>query len=369
MANEGGGRIILGVTDERPRQIVGSKAFQQPERTRKGLCERIPGGIDFEEINHSDCAPDSRVLVFSVPSRPVGVAIQHDGHRWVRKEDSLVEMCDDRLRRIYSESGHDFSADVCASVTPGDLDGLAIENFRERWIAKAEKAGDQEQARRVRSLDDAQLLEDVGASYVRVYTFLSHIFDYGNSELEKRAIFYKHLTRLLKFGRERQGVDLSEVRLTHHNLKNRGKQKMNLREGETPQLEPLSAAGSGQVREKQTAYLSEIIAKVNNLFEDELTENDKLVYVNDVLKGKLLESETLQQQARNNTKEQFANSPDLKTEILTAVMQALDAHTEMSTQALNSQTVQEGLRDILIGPSKLYESLRETDPTPPEGAA
>lgn len=163
LANEGGGKIILGVTDERPRQIVGSKAFQQPERTRKGLCERIPLGIDFEEINHSDCAPDSRVLVFSVPSRPVGVAIQHDGHRWVRKEDSLVEMSDDRLRRIYSESGHDFSADVCASVTPGDLDGLAIENFRERWIAKAEKAEDQEQARRVRSLDDAQLLEDVGA--------------------------------------------------------------------------------------------------------------------------------------------------------------------------------------------------------------
>ncbi|MCD0458006.1 hypothetical protein LOC72_00875 [Roseiconus lacunae] len=117
----------------------------------------------------------------------------------------LVEMSDDRLRRIYSESGHDFSADVCASVTPGDLDGLAIENFRERWIAKAEKAGDQEQARRVRSLDDAQLLEDVGASYVRVYTFLSQIFDYGNSDLERRAIFYKHLIRLLKFGRERQG--------------------------------------------------------------------------------------------------------------------------------------------------------------------
>ncbi|OYP28454.1 type I restriction endonuclease subunit R [Rhodopirellula sp. MGV] len=206
-------------------------------------------------------------------------------------------------------------------------------------------------------------------SYLRVYTFLSQIFDYGNSDLEKRAIFYKHLIRLLKFGRERQGVDLSEVRLTHHNLKNRGKQKMNLREGETPQLEPLSAAGSGQVREKQTAYLSEIIEKVNDLFEGELTENDKLVYVNDVLKGKLLESETLQQQARNNTKEQFANSPDLRTEILNAVMQALDAHTEMSTQALNSQTVQEGLRDILIGPSKLYEALRESEPTLPDGAA
>jgi len=34
-------------------------------------------------------------------------------------------------------------------------------------------------------------------------------------------------------------------------------------------------------------------------------------YVNNVLKGKLLESEILVQQAMSNTKGQFANSPDL----------------------------------------------------------
>ncbi len=33
IANEGGGRIILGVSDHRPRQIVGILAFEQPERT------------------------------------------------------------------------------------------------------------------------------------------------------------------------------------------------------------------------------------------------------------------------------------------------------------------------------------------------
>ena len=163
IANEGGGRIMLGVTNDRPRRIVGSKAFEQPERTRKGLCERIPLGIDFEEIDHPDCASGSRVLIFIVPSRPVGMAIQYDGHRWVRKEDSLVEMSDDRLRGIYAESGHDFSADICRGVSLSDLDADAIRNFRERWIAKAKKAEDQEQAKRVQSIDDAQLLEDVEA--------------------------------------------------------------------------------------------------------------------------------------------------------------------------------------------------------------
>ena len=39
--------------------------------------------------------------------------------------------------------------------------------------------------------------------------------------------------------------------------------------------------------------LAEIIAKVNDLFEGELSDDDKLVYVNHVLKGKLLESKIL----------------------------------------------------------------------------
>jgi type I restriction enzyme R subunit len=195
-------------------------------------------------------------------------------------------------------------------------------------------------------------------TFLRLYTFLSQIFDYGNTAIEKRSIFFKRLLPLLDFGREREGIDLSKVVLTHHNLKNQGNQPMPLGHGENPNLEPMTEIGSGSVQEKQKALLNEIIQKVNDLFEGELTDQDKLVYVNNVLKGKLLESETLKQQAIHNTKEQFANSPDLKTEILNAVMEALEAHTTMSTQALNSETIRKGLKDVLLGPAQLYETLR-----------
>ena len=66
-----------------------------------------------------------------------------------------------------------------------------------------------------------------------------------------------------------------------------------------------------------------------------------------------------QQRAANNTKEQFANSPDLKNELLNAIMSALDAHNAMSTQALNSLTVQSGMTDILLNHARLWETLRE----------
>ena len=63
-------------------------------------------------------------------------------------------------------------------------------------------------------------------------------------------------------------------------------------------------------------------------------------------------------QANNNTKAQFANSPTLSKEIMNAVMDALAAHTVMSKQAIDSERVREGLKDVLLGPAQLYEALR-----------
>ena len=199
---------------------------------------------------------------------------------------------------------------------------------------------------------------DMGG-FQRMYAFLSQIFDYGNTAIEKRFIFYRRLLPLLEFGREREGIDLSKVMLTHHNLKDQGKRTLPLTDDEYPKLTPMEGAGSGQVQEKEKAYLAEIIAKVNDLFDGDLSDDDQLIYINNVIKGKLLESKTLVQQAANNTKQQFANSPDLSNELMYAIMDALAAHSTMSKQALESEKVRSGLRDILLGPAQLYEALRE----------
>jgi type I restriction enzyme, R subunit len=193
-------------------------------------------------------------------------------------------------------------------------------------------------------------------AFLRVYAFLSQIFDYGNTAIEKRAIFYKRLLPLLEFGREREGVDLSKVVLTHHKLKDQGARNLPLGVGE--KLKPLTEPGTGEVQDKEKIRLGEIIEKVNTLFEGDLTDDDKLVYVNHVLKGKLLESGILAQQAASNTKEQFANSPDLSKELMNAIMDAFAAHGTMSKQALDSEKVRNGLKDILLGPAQLYEALR-----------
>ena len=229
-------------------------------------------------------------------------------------------------------------------------------------IAKAKK-NDKAATEAKNELDGLVLFKRDAQTFVRVYTFLSQIFDYGNTDVEKRAIFFRRLVPLLEFGRERDELDLSKVVLTHHTLKDKGTQTLPLTGGVA--LPPLTATGSGSVHEKEKVRMAEIIERVNELFEGELTDGDQLVYVNNVIKGKLLESETLAQQAASNTKEQFANSPDLANELLNAIMDALSAHRTMSTQALNNPKVRQGLQNILLGPGNLYEDLREKATTTP----
>lgn len=200
--------------------------------------------------------------------------------------------------------------------------------------------------------------QDVGA-YIRLYTFLSQILDYGNTDYEKRFIFFKRLLPLLDFGRERDQVDLSKISLTHHSLRNKGKQPIHLEHGEALKLAPMNAVGSGAVHDRQKALLDEIIQSVNGLFDGDLSEEDQLIYVNGVLKGKLLENATLVEQAANNSKEQFANSPDLNNALLDAIICAQEVHRSMSLQALNSPRTFEGLKISLLGPTQLYENLRE----------
>jgi type I restriction enzyme R subunit len=195
---------------------------------------------------------------------------------------------------------------------------------------------------------------DIG-TFVRMYGFLCQIFDFGNTDIDKRSIFFKLLHRLLTFDREVETVDLSQLALTHFTIKDLGAAQLILSAGEP--IPPTQASGSGKVQDKQKNSLDAIISKVNELFSGEISPNDKLVYVNDVIKGKLLDCEILIQQAVNNTKEQFSHSPQLDQLILDAVMDALSSFSSMSKQALESAKIRLELKEILLGPAGLYEAL------------
>lgn len=148
IANEGGGKIILGVTDRRPRQVVGTAAFAEPGRTEAGLHQRLGHRIPVEEFHHQG----RRVLIVHVPGRLPGTAWNIDGRYLKRAGDDLAPLGEAELRAIFAETGPDFSAEPC-TANPADLAPAALAVFRERWARRANSP-------RIAQLTDEHLLCD-----------------------------------------------------------------------------------------------------------------------------------------------------------------------------------------------------------------
>lgn len=178
LANERGGRFILGVTDRKPRQVAGTNAFLNLSEIKRELLERLRLRIEADVMNH----PNGRVVIFTIPSRPLGVPIKNDGVYWMRSGESLVGMSEDRLKQIFDEAVPDFSAQICQNAVLDDLDQNAINEFRVRWIRKSNNQS-------LLNLSDERLLIDAELIVEKAITFAALIL-FG-----KRAALGRHLAQ------------------------------------------------------------------------------------------------------------------------------------------------------------------------------
>lgn len=104
IANEGGGYLLLGIQDQRPRYIVGTSAINDIAGMAAKLFQLIGFRVEVEEVHH----PAGRVVVFAIPSRPIGTAYHHEGAYLMRSGEELVPMSEDRLRSIFAEARQDW---------------------------------------------------------------------------------------------------------------------------------------------------------------------------------------------------------------------------------------------------------------------
>lgn len=135
LANEGGGKILFGVTDARPRRVVGSRAFSEPGRTEAGLYDRLRHRIPIEEAAYDG----QRLLIVHVPSRLPGTAWEHGGRYLRRAGDALVPIPGNELQLMFAETGPDYSAQPLEAGIEA-LEPAALSEFRSRWARKAGSA-------------------------------------------------------------------------------------------------------------------------------------------------------------------------------------------------------------------------------------
>ncbi len=129
LANECGGIFILGISDEIPRTVVGSNAFRDIAETEKKLLDSLRFSVKVEEVNH----PNGRVVLFHIPSRPMGSAYSYKGRFLMRVGESLESMTDDCLRKIHAEAKEDFlEEEIMTGISDQDIiDLLDTQGFFE----------------------------------------------------------------------------------------------------------------------------------------------------------------------------------------------------------------------------------------------
>ena len=157
LANERGGRLVFGMKDKQPHEVVGTSF----EEGNLGALEdaiydkmqiRVPIKEEFEPSK--DDPKRKRVIIFNVPSRPIGKMLKYEGVPLMRTGESLREMSDDEIYKILSEQEPDFSAKVCDGLTMEDLDPEAIKVMKQKYAEKNENPG-------FESVSDEQALSDL----------------------------------------------------------------------------------------------------------------------------------------------------------------------------------------------------------------
>jgi type I restriction enzyme R subunit len=197
----------------------------------------------------------------------------------------------------------------------------AVREFNRRWAA-AQAADDDAE------LDELEMFRrDVG-SFVNLYAFMSQIVDYGSGELEALHIFLSLLQRLIRPDTPRDEIDLSELDLRAVKQVDRGAADIKL--VDPIGLHGMTAAGSGQRRDPTMVAFQQVLDRLNDLFGDEdFTQSQKVSFV-EALGRSLLDDDALVQQARVNSPQQFADSPDFDEAVQGVVADNQGAHNKMA---------------------------------------
>jgi type I restriction enzyme R subunit len=210
-------------------------------------------------------------------------------------------------------------------------------------VADADKVGQ----------DELDLFRKDLGSFIRAYDFLSQIYDYADTDLEKRAIYYKHLLPVLRVNDAKVALDLSGVVLAKYALKDKGEAQLQL-SGEGELLRPLTDPGTGQAKDPVLVTWEEVIQQANLPFEGE--ELDAVAHFVEGVRRELVKNETLQKQAQNNSRSHFGSSPHLEKAVSDAVTNSMDSHYNLSLQALGDKTKMHALLKMLS--ELVYEELQ-----------
>ncbi|MFZ4662545.1 MAG: type I restriction endonuclease subunit R [Caldilineaceae bacterium] len=199
-----------------------------------------------------------------------------------------------------------------------------------------------------RELDALGLFKADLVAFTRYYEFMSQIVDYDSRDLEMLSLYARHLAPLLREkSPDDDAIDLTVVELSHYRLSKLKQQDLRLvKEGATG-LYATTDLGTGKARDKQAAWLSQIIARLNEIFiTDGLTDKDLINYAYTIA-DKVRENAHVMHQVANNAPDQVMIG-DFPGAVDDAVIGANASHQTQMMQYLNNPATQANFQRLVL---------------------
>lgn len=134
LANDGGGKLILGMSDTFPHKVVGSDfANGKLGELEDDVYKKLEIRVRTEELFNEN---GLRILITHIPSRPIGKMLKFEGVPLMRIGDSLRNMSDEEMFAILSEQEPDFSAKTVKDFSLDDIDEEAFFILKESYTIK-----------------------------------------------------------------------------------------------------------------------------------------------------------------------------------------------------------------------------------------
>jgi type I restriction enzyme R subunit len=202
--------------------------------------------------------------------------------------------------------------------------------------------------------EEQKEFKDTLTKFVRLYDFICQIVSFIDLDLEKLSIYGKLLKPKL-FDDDNGEIVVIDPYVEIKILKVEKKAHTEIKLENNRPLAPITAVGTGVIREPEGIDLEELVKKFNELLSGDLTDND-LVDFPRTIANKVLENDELRMQAQNNPKENFKHGK-YKEALQDAIIESLDTQGNIASQILSDDYKMNAFSGLMI--NVVYDALKK----------
>ncbi|MDQ2873296.1 MAG: DEAD/DEAH box helicase family protein [Actinomycetota bacterium] len=187
--------------------------------------------------------------------------------------------------------------------------------------------------------DEREGFREALLDYVRAYSLIAQIVDWGDRDLE-RLYQYGRILLIRLPGRPSTSVDIGDADLSHFRLEFTGKHNVSLSAVGDRDVRGHAADGGGR-REPEVQPLSEVIAELNDRFGLDLGTSDQILVYQQVVG--LVEDTGMQQIALMNDEARFGQVADDRLDDIVA--ENAERHTDFMKLYFDNSEFQKAIKE------------------------